>query len=640
MTDELEPMTGSPTPEPATPEPEPTPITPSTPLTPASRPSPAAPLYEHEVAWASTTPVLAPRRPRQGGRMRWAISLVVVMLVIVTTGAIAALITGRSPDATVLGYVPDKSVVYGEVRLDLPGDQRQAVGTFLSKFPGFADQAALETKLDQVLDDLVKSATKDSQTYTTDIKPWFGGEIGFSAEAPSAAALSSKDQAAVAGSIRALALVSVKDAAGAKAWFDSAVAKTGVQTTTQTYGGATLTLFDKTEGVQAAFAILDGKVAVVGDLASVESAVDTNGASPFAKQSGPAAALAASDADHVGFVYVALGPIFDLYDVMAKANPQSLGSAAPVFSDALRKSIPAWGAYALRFENDAIVVDATSPNPETRIGPTENTTSKVTDHVPATAVFAAVGNDYGKTLSQMLDLYRSEPSFKSTFTQLDQALGLIGGQSAALDWIGDSAVVVNVSDGTPEFGIVVTPTDPAAATRLFTSLHTFIGLGAQQGISVHDEAYDGTTITTVDVGSNAGLSSMTGSDGGFLPAGHLEVAYAVTNDVVVVGVGAGFVKHVLDTTAATSLTTTDRYKALADRAGAGTGSVFVDVTTIRGLVEKAVNAPGGPATPPDPNMLKRYETDIKPFLAPFDAIYVSNHAGSDLSHSVVYLTVK
>ena len=37
----------------------------------------------------------------------------------------ASRLTGASPTATVLGYVPADSVMYGEVRLDLPGDQRQ-----------------------------------------------------------------------------------------------------------------------------------------------------------------------------------------------------------------------------------------------------------------------------------------------------------------------------------------------------------------------------------------------------------------------------------------------------------------------------------------------------------------------------------
>ena len=112
--------------------------------------------------------------------MRWAVSLAVVALVIVASAAVAAIITGRSSTAVVLGYVPAGTTAYAEVRLDLPGDQRAAAGAFLSKFPGFADQAALDTKLDEVLDQLVKDATNNEQTYTANIKPWFDGELAFS----------------------------------------------------------------------------------------------------------------------------------------------------------------------------------------------------------------------------------------------------------------------------------------------------------------------------------------------------------------------------------------------------------------------------------------------------------------------------
>ena len=85
------------------------------------------------------------------------------MLVVGASAAVAALLVGRAPDATILGYVPQNTVMYGELRLDLPGDQRQAAGQFLSKFPGFADQAALEGKLDEVLDQLIKDASKGDQ---------------------------------------------------------------------------------------------------------------------------------------------------------------------------------------------------------------------------------------------------------------------------------------------------------------------------------------------------------------------------------------------------------------------------------------------------------------------------------------------
>ena len=111
-----------------------------------------------------------------------------------------------------------------EVRLDLPGDQRQAIGAFLQKFPGFKDQAALDTKLDEVLDDLVREATDNQQTYTGDIKPWFDGELAYSmGPLPPAAAL--KDPAKSIGDFRVLALVSIKDQAGAQAWLDAQLTK-------------------------------------------------------------------------------------------------------------------------------------------------------------------------------------------------------------------------------------------------------------------------------------------------------------------------------------------------------------------------------------------------------------------------------
>ena len=154
-------------------------------MTPANQTTSTPPAFEHEVAWASgpvpASPVLPPAKaPRRGGRVRWAVSLAVVAVVVLASAAVAALVTGQSSTSTVLGYVPADTTVYAEVRLDLPGDQRAATGEFLSKFPGFADQAALDSKLDEVLDQVVKDATNDEQSYTADIKPWFDGELAFS----------------------------------------------------------------------------------------------------------------------------------------------------------------------------------------------------------------------------------------------------------------------------------------------------------------------------------------------------------------------------------------------------------------------------------------------------------------------------
>ena len=136
---------------------------------------------------------------RRTNRVRYLAAGLIVALVVAASALAALVLTGSSPAPDVLGYVPDDSVMYGEVRLDFPGDQRQKVGEFLAKFPGFADQAALETKLDEVLDRLFSETTEGQQSFTRDIKPWFDGELGFSmGPLPSGSALEQPEQVAAA----------------------------------------------------------------------------------------------------------------------------------------------------------------------------------------------------------------------------------------------------------------------------------------------------------------------------------------------------------------------------------------------------------------------------------------------------------
>jgi hypothetical protein len=525
--------------------------------------------------------------------------------------------------------------VYGEARLDLPGDQRRAVGEFLSNFPGFADQAALETKLDEVLDELIEEATDGDQSYTADIEPWFDGELAMSV-GPLPPASSVLEGSAAMDEARALALVSIKDAAIAGAWFDAAIKDSGATTTTETYNGATLTVVAEADGPKAAYALLGGEVAVIGDLASVKAAVDTNGDSTFASEPGPSEALASADGDHVGFLYLALRPLLDWSTDVSKAAAEDLGGAAgAAVADSMLGIVPDWSAYWLRVESDALVMEATTPKPATTFGPTENRTSTVVDHIPSTAVVVSVTHDLGKTVNEVIGLYATEPGIKDMLDQLDEALGLVGGREAALGWLGDTAIVVNDVAGTPEGGLIIVPTDQAAAERLLTALRTFIGLGGggSQGIQVRTEDYAGTTITIIDLGEASDLTVMGGNAGVLAPSGHVEIAFAVTDGIVVVGSGPSFVKHVLDTTKDTSLASDPQYKQAADRAGAGTGTAFVDITGLRGMIEKAI------ATA-DPSALAKYETDVKPYLLPFDAMFASSSTNGDLTSSTVIITVK
>jgi hypothetical protein len=517
--------------------------------------------------------------------------------------------------------------MYGELRMDLPGDQQQKVAQFLSKFPGFADQSTLGTKIDEALDKFIAQASHDKQSYTKDIKPWFGGELAFSVgDLP--------DPKTATGSsgmpdIHGLALISIKDGVLAKAWFDKTLAETGAKTTTETYGGTTIT--ESTADHQAAgFAIIGDKVAVIGDLTSVKAAIDTKGAGAFAGEADPKVALAAAPSNHLALVYVAVTPFIEWTNAMGAGGAGTAG-----LSDAMTKYLPKWESFWVRSEGDALVMAAALPKTAAQTGSTSNGTADVLKHVPSNAIVSVTTGDLGKGLLSAWSLYKSEPSMKTVTDQIEKAADLAGGIDAIVGWMGDTAIVVDRTDTSAEGGVIIVPTDAANARHLLTSLKSAIGLaGDQAGVTIREEDHGGVTITIVDAGDIAKLAGSMGQlpPGFQLPSGHIELAWAVTDQIVVVGSGPDFVKHVLDTTEATSLGANARYKALADRAGSGSAAYFVDIAAIRAMSEGFAKGIG--------TDLGTYDSDIKPFIAPFDALYVSASTDGDLVHSSFYLTVK
>jgi hypothetical protein len=598
--------------------------------------------YEPALEAAPATPVQAPEPAIRRRPVRWPVAIALIALVLAVSAVVGILVTGRAPNAKVLAYVPADSILYGEARLDLPGDQRLNLASFLSRFPGFADQSAIESKLNELMDRFVGGVSNGDQAYTTDIQPWFDGELAFAlGPLPDPATLSSGDQAAMEQA-RFLVLVSIKDEAGVTGWFKSLATSSHLTMSDETYGGTTLTALSgasDAQGAQAGFAVVDGKIAVVGDVASVKAAIDTHGTSPFATQPSPKAALEATDSSHLGFVYLDMAALLDWSAKAAQAG----GSAIPgldLSSSALRDLAPDWEAFVLRVEGDAVVLQTAVDRPASAVGPTENRASALADHVPASALLMGLGHDLGKTLTDTLDRYRSEPSMKSLTDGIDQAAGILGGVNGAIGWMGDAAYVVNQADTGIEAGLIVAPTDRTAADHAFTSLRTLLALGGSQaGVSVRDETYNGSTITIVDLGDLSGLLGRAGvqpdqlGPGMALPTGHVELAYAVTDQVVAIGSGPSFVRHVLDTTPTTSIASTDRYRSLVGRLGNGTGVTFVDIAAIRGLLE---NAMAGVS----PGDVSKYEQEVKPFLVPFDALVEGSSVSGGVANGKVIITVK
>jgi len=621
MTDQTTPTPGSST----------TPESPTAPWTPPTYEAPLTPAVPEPV---QPTP---PAKPVRGGKLRWAAALAVVALILGATVAVAALLTGSSTQATVLRYVPGDTVVYGELRLDLPGDQRQAAGAFLSKFPGFADQAALDTKLDEALDQLIGKASDGKQSFTKDIKPWFDGEFAFAVGPLPKDALSGGSSKAAADA-RALMLLSVKDQAAASAWFKGVLTESGATTTTETYQGVDITVIKGPSGTSMAVgvAILGGNTAVAGDLTSVKAAIDTKGTTSLASDPSFKAAADSSKKDTFGFAYVNTKALFaSMLDASS-----ALGTKVPAISDSLKALVPDWTAYSLRVESDALISQATNPHVDRGYGATTYRTNQVVDHVPSTAIALVAGNDVGSTWTGAFDKLKTEPSLKDQLGGIDQALGVFGGASEAIGWIGDAGVVVDQTGTDLSGGLVIVPTDSAKATKFFTTLKSFITLGgASAGLTVKDEAYGDATITVVSIdvsklGSLAG-GLMGGTNGGVsatpLPAGTVDLAYAVTDKVVVLGSSTAFVKHVLDTTTATSIASNDSFKNAVGHVGTDvTGLTYLDIAAARTLAEGHMTG----------DQLTKYKTDVQPFLEPFDAFAASSTVGGTYDTLTTVITVK
>jgi len=578
--------------------------------------------------------------PRRSGRVRWIAAGVLIALVVALTGLATFALTSTKSTSVVLHYVPTDSVAYGELRLDLPGDQRQNVGAFLSKFPGFADQAALDTKLDEVLDRLVGEGSQNKQSYTKDVKPWFGGQLGF---AMGPIQLGS-GEAAAAPDRHALVLLSIKDAALASSWLDSTLKAEGGSGAPQTYNGAQLTVFaaPKMSGTQAAYTILDGKVALVGDLDSVKAAVDTKGASPLATGEAVSAAQASVTGDSLGFMFVDLKAIADATTKLG-ASINGAGGSVPSLPTTVTNLLPGWAAARIRAEGDALRLDGVVQHKDGMPGPDENRTNAVAGYAPPSTIALVAGNDYGATLKETADLYEKDPALKDAYAQVEQIAGMLGGIDAIVGWMGDTGVVIDKHGDTVEGGIVSIPADAAGAKQLLTSLRSLVQLGGtNSGVTITDETYNGQTITVVDLGDLRNLVAMAGALGGpslpstpsNVPAEHLKIAYVANDQVVAIGSSADYIKAVLDAGAGASLADDARFQDLLKRVDTKhTGVSFVDVTAVRGLIEGSMaDAPAAKKA--------EYEQSIKPFLTPFDALIATGATGGDTDQTHSVITVK
>ncbi len=104
-----------------------------------------------------------------------------VLFTVLSLSAVAVAGCGNSESASSADSIaPSGAVMYGEMTLAPDGDQKEAIDTIVSRFPG-------EGSAGERIRALVEDALAESDTplsYRNDVEPWLGDEAGFFVSGP------------------------------------------------------------------------------------------------------------------------------------------------------------------------------------------------------------------------------------------------------------------------------------------------------------------------------------------------------------------------------------------------------------------------------------------------------------------------
>ena len=554
--------------------------------------------------------------------VRWAIALVGVALVLGVTAAVFALTAGRPNVSTAVGYMPDNVVQYAEYRLDLPGDQRQKVAEFLSVFPGFKDQSTFDQKLDETFDKIVAAVSSNEQTYTADIKPWFGGIVAMG----SAPLTVPEDARSMLGSMggEPLIVLTITDQAKAADWV---AGLHEAQLTRGDYNGAILFSGESRDGGPTFAIAVTNEVMLAGGEDAVKEAVDSKGEGKLAENDHFKAAFRLATDDYVTFTYMDYQAYLASYLDLMKSMGGSTALDSTAIDDELLSLVPPWLGSVGRFESDALV--ASSAFPSVDIGyDGHNKKSTLLGWAPPDTIAYGEVHDAGAAMSALLERFRKLPEVKQVLDQVDATTGI--GLNGILGWWGDASLVVSAdSAGKLGGGLVIVPADAAAAKTAGDSLRGLLAIGGgQAGIKLTDVQHGDATITVVD------FSGAAGTPEAFPPGYKPELAFTFTDQVVVVGYGQSFVESVLDAGPGPSLADDARVQALVKRVGEeNLGFTFLDLHRARELFE------GLAKSQMTPEKWTEYTKEYQPFLLPFDAVAASIHEDGDLDRIQSVVTV-
>lgn len=585
-------------------------------------PAPQATPIRNTAPVGSTGATLTSTRSGGNGRMRWMGAGVATLLVVALVAG-AFVVFGARPGtpSLVAHYAPANVAAYAELRYDMPGDQHDQLASFMSHFPGFADTASFDQKVEETLENAL-AQTDTGLSWKDDIEPWFGGQVG----------VFSASLAPTQGTPSSFTLVmSVKD----RAKLDSIVAGHTNDMQQETYKGNVIwsgTAAGSEKPVH--FAVTDDAFVLSARNEDLKAALDTKAGevSGLADDSFFTTQLGALHSDRLALVY------FDhaaLMDSMTSGTSPMAGCMTGLEGAGNVKTLG-----EVRAESDHLAFNVRSqyPSGENLPAPPANRNTNLAASMPANTAayveFRDAGTDLNFVITQLMtcldEANSQDPGALGgsgfDVSQLERLLGVAPGDY--FDFVQDAGVAITLADARFGGGVVATVDDENVARtrveRILSLARLAGGLGNDVGVTVTDEQHGDVTITTITI--PPGSSTLPGEQG---PSGPTSIGVAVANGRLYFGLD-DFVGKALDQTAADSLASSPRLKsALAEAGTDNAGIVYADLSALRGYI--ATEMPAGEQGD--------YDTAVRLYLEPLDTVvFVSrNDNGISAGHGFLYV---
>jgi uncharacterized protein DUF3352 len=460
-----------------------------------------------------------------------------VAVVAIATAAVFVLVLKPAP--TVEKMVPASANVLLVANVDPSMTQKVNLMRALHSFPDLSTDKAISDKLDQAL-------KTTGLTFSSDVAPWLGAEVGFSAQfslqnsndTPGALYLVSRDDS------KALAML---------AKLRSGKWGSTYQWRDQSYNGFTISIGTPKSGGQqgGAYAYVDHVVVVASSATMIDQIIDTEKgrAARLVDSADYKATLSGLPSDRVAYAYidgkslvtslkkgVAMTPAVGASSLKSLADLdafQGIGATLSANGDGLLADL-------------LIKVDQSKLTPATRRALSQaGTPDAVMQWVPrGSDAFLAIG-DIKQPLQTLIDQAGSDPTISAT----TDAVGLTGPGGVLPHLTGGAGIELEVGARVIPAGAILLGTDNSASMTNFfkevLSMATDLGVQGAAGSSLISPLPPATPTYRKTVYRGVVITSYVGGGLGSLSTAF-QPSYAVADRMGILGSNVAEVKAVID----------------------------------------------------------------------------------------------